>query len=188
MPLENETLLALLAENLDRHFGRLMTTYWHQLHTFILRKAGNAQDADDIVQEAFIRAYYALKRYAPQHIRELKIRPWLYKIAWNLYCNFVGRTRQPPSVPLDLSEDGPFIEPEDDWHDQPEFMLEAAERRQELEVLLGTLPAQYRDIISMCYLEELSYQETADILNIPVGTVRGDVHRSVRLRRKSLKT
>ena len=186
MRLEDETLLVLLTENLDRHYGRLMSTYWRQLHTFILRRTGNPQDADDIVQEAFIRAYYALKRYPAQHIQELKVRPWLYKIAWNLYCNFAGRSKIPPSVPLDLSEDSPFAEPEEDWHAQPEVILEAAERRHELEVLLGTLPQHYRDIVSMCYLEELSYQEIAEILNIPVGTVRVNAHRGLRLLRKTL--
>jgi RNA polymerase sigma-70 factor (ECF subfamily) len=186
MPLENETLLALLAKNLDHHYGRLMSAYWQQLHAFILRRTANPHDADDIVQEAFIRAYYALRRYAPEHIRELKMRPWLYKIAWNLYCNFAGRAKLPTSISLDLSEDSPFIEPEDDGNEQPEVMLEAAERRHELEALLNTLPPNYRDIISMCYLEELSYQEIADILNLPTGTVRVYAHRGLRLLRKTL--
>lgn len=186
MRLEDEALLALLAENLDHHYGWLMSAYWYPLHIFILRRTGNVQDADDIVQEAFIRAYYALKRYAPQHIRELKVRPWLYKIVWNLYCNFAGRAKFPPSVSLDLSEDSAFVEPEEDWREQPEMILEAAERRHELEVLLGTLPSHYRDVVSMCYLEDLSYQEIADILNVPVGTVRVNAHRGLRLLRKTL--
>ena len=73
-------IVALLATDLKRSYERLVSTYWHRLRAFILRQVGSPQDAEDIVQEAFVRAYYALEVYPEQRIMALKLRPWLYKI------------------------------------------------------------------------------------------------------------
>ena len=85
-------ILALLATDLRHSYEQLVSTYWHQLKVFVLRQAGSPrEDAEDIVQEAFVRAYYALERYPAQRILALKVRPWLYKITWSVYCNYTER-------------------------------------------------------------------------------------------------
>ncbi len=180
-------ILALLATDLKHSYERLVSTYWRRLTGFVLRQVGNPQDAEDIVQEAFVRAYYALERYSAQRILALKVRPWLYKITWSVYCNYIERLKLPQSMPLDTSEDSAFLELQDDGHEQPEEAFENGERRRELIALVDTLPQRYRGVISLHYFEDLSYQEIADIFNQPVGTVRVSVHRGIAMLRKALK-
>ncbi len=180
-------ILALLATDLRHSYEQLVSTYWHQLKVFVLRQAGSPQqDAEDIVQEAFVRAYYALERYPAQRILALKIRPWLYKITWSVYCNYTERSKLPQSVPLDTSKDSAFLELEGDSHEQPEEVFENEERRRELVALVDTLPQRYRQVVSLHYFEDLGYQEIADIFNQPAGTVRVSVHRGIGLLRKAL--
>ncbi len=70
-------------------------------------------------------------------------------------------------MPLDISEDSAFLEPEADGHEQPEEAFENEERRRELIALVDTLPQSYREVVSLHYFEDLSYQEIADIFNQP---------------------
>src|SRR5215469_388110 len=105
MHTEDDGLVALLACNLDMYFEQLVSIYWQQLRNFVLRQTGSVQDAEDIVQEALVRAYLALERYTPHRIQHMKLRPWLFKLTWNVYCNYMSRSRPPQSVSLDLSED-----------------------------------------------------------------------------------
>lgn len=181
-------LVTLLATDLKRSYERLVSTYWHPLKAFILRQGGTLQDAEDIVQEAFVRAYYALEVYPPQRILALKVRPWLYKITWSVYCNHMEHAKLQAAIPLDTSEDSVFLELRDAGHEQPEEAFESGERRRELIALVDTLPQRYREVVRLHYFEDLSYQEIADIFNQPAGTVRVSVHRGLRLLRKSLET
>jgi RNA polymerase sigma-70 factor (ECF subfamily) len=186
MQSSDEDSLALSAIDVDSYYEQLVSLYWHQLKSFIARRVGNPQDAEDIVQEALLRAYVALERYSVQQRQSLKARAWLYKIVWNVYCNYTGRSKQPPSVPLDISEESPLLEREDDRFEQPEKAFEHVEGRQELVALVATLPQHFRDVVSLYYFEDLSHQEIADILKQPVGTVKVYVHRGIRLLRKML--
>jgi RNA polymerase sigma-70 factor, ECF subfamily len=179
-------ILILLATDLRHSYERLVLAYWYRLKIFVLRLVGSHQDAEDIVQEAFIRAYYALERYSAQRILALKLRPWLYKITWSVYCNYTERSKLPQLVPLDTSEDSSLLELEDNEQEQPEESFENEERRRELIVLVDTLPWRYREIVRLHYFEDLSYQEIADIFNQPAGTVRVSVHRGIGLLRKKL--
>jgi RNA polymerase sigma-70 factor, ECF subfamily len=180
-----DDLLAWLSTDLDPSFERLMMTYWHQLYAFVLRKVESQQDAEDIVSEAFVRAYLALKGYPAERVRSLKLRPWLYKITYHEYCRFIGRSTY-PSVPFALVEMGMVVEQEEDKRKQPELFFESAERRQELETLVATLPDRYREAVSLYFFEELSYQQIADLLDQPLGTIKSSVHRGIGLLRKQL--
>ncbi|HLX39813.1 MAG TPA: RNA polymerase sigma factor [Ktedonobacteraceae bacterium] len=182
---EKVDLPTLLATDLNGYFGQLVLDYQHRLYTFALHQTGSAEDAEDIVQEALLRAYYALGDYPAERVRMLKLQPWLYKIALHVYYN---RSRQLKlsMVPLNVTEDSSLLDIEDDWHEQPEVAVEDAERVRELESLLATLPEQYRTAVSLYYFEELSYREIADLLSQPMGTVKSNLHRGVRLLREAL--
>ena len=186
MDLGDADILALLATDLRHSYEQLVSTYWYQLKVFVLRQLESPQDAEDIVQEAFVRAYYALERYPAQRILALDVRPWLYKITWNVYCNYVQRSKLQQSKPLDASEESALLELEDDGHEQPEEAFENEERRCKLIALVDTLPQRYREAVSLHYFEDLSYQEIADIFDQPAGTVRVTVHRGIGLLRKAL--
>ncbi|MEO7020413.1 MAG: RNA polymerase sigma factor [Ktedonobacteraceae bacterium] len=184
----NEQLAALLAVNLDRHYEELVSLYWQQLSAFVLRRTRHFQDTEDIIQETFIRAYVALERYPSERITTLKVRPWLYKIAWSVYCNHTGRGKLPLMVPLEASDEGPYfaVYLEEDARTQPEALYERAEQRRELETLIERLPTHYRDMVSLYYFEELSQKEIAEVLNVPLGTVKVYIYRGIRLLRKML--
>src|SRR5260370_14060932 len=137
-------ILALLATDLRHSYDLLVSTYWYRLKVFVLSRMGSPQDAEDIVQEAFVRAYYALERYPATRILELKVRPWLYKITWSVYCHFRERSKLPQLMPLDTSEDSAFLELEDEGHQHPEEAFENEHRSRELLALFDTLPRPYR--------------------------------------------
>lgn len=180
-----DNLLARLAVDVDHSFEMLMVHYWQQLCVFVVRRRVSPQDAEDIVAEAFVRAYLALKSYPVERIRTLKLRAWLYKITYNEYYRHVGRAAH-PAMPFSPLEEGLPLEKEQDQSGQPELLFESAERRQELECLVATLPERYREAINLYYFEEFSYQEIADFLEQPIGTVKSNVHRGIRLLRKAL--
>ena len=179
-----DNLLARLIADVDRSFERLMLSYWHQLYTFVVRHAVRPQDAEDIVSEAFIRAYLALKSYPAERLRTLKLRSWLYKITYHEYCRYLERSTD-PSLPLAHVDEAAILEVED-ARTQPEPCFESAERRQELAELIAALPELYREAIRLYYFEEFNYQEIADLLEQPLGTVKSNVHRGLRLLRKAL--
>lgn len=179
-------LPVLLATDLDDHFGQFMVVYQHRLHTFALRQTGNMQDAEDIVQETFLRAHHALKNYPSARIRTLQIQQWLYKIALNVFRNRLRRV-EPQSAPLDISEESTVLEIEDQ-SDCPDAEVYRRERRSELERWVATLPEPYCSAVNLHYFEDLSLREVAELLNQPVGTVKANVHRGLQLLRRDLKT
>jgi RNA polymerase sigma-70 factor (ECF subfamily) len=131
------------------------------------------------VQEAFMQAYFALARYTPRQRGEMSLRPWLYKIALNIFYTRLRKNRL-SSVALDLSEDGPHLAIEEDLDQQPEALLEKQETRRELGKLLNQIPEHYRTVINLYYFAELGYQEIADLLSIPPGTARSLLHRGLK--------
>ena len=184
MSSDDGKLAALLATNIDRHFKQLMLTYQHRLYSFVLRQTGSAQEAEDITQEAFIRSYYALKDYPTQKVRELKLQAWLFKIALNIFYNH-QRASSPRHTSLDILENSMLVEREDEA-DEPDEVVWHNEQRQEVEKLVASLPEHYRVVINLYYFEELSYQEIAELLNSPLGTIKAKMHRGIALLRKML--
>jgi RNA polymerase sigma-70 factor (ECF subfamily) len=183
MELREDELPALLATDLRGHFDLLVLSYASQLYAFALRWIGNPTDAEDIVQGAFERAFITLSNYPAPHIRAMILRPWLYKVILNVARNYVSRYRL-HAISLELVEDEEVLERDEDWQYQPELVVESTERRRELEALVATLAPCYRNAISLCYFGDLSYQETANVLNMSLGTIKFYVHRGLELLRK----
>lgn len=186
MDQDDEVLLSLLATDLDCHFRQLVLLYQQRLYSFALRLAGSPQDAEDIVQETFLRTYHALKSYPVLKVRALRLRQWLYTITLNIFRN---RQRKPEhqSIPLDTSEDSPLLEIEDQSCG-PEEEAYRHEWRREFEMQLASLSERYRVAITLYYFEDLSYAEIAELLNQPVGTVKAHVHRALHQLHKALET
>ena len=183
MELREDELPELLATDLRGHFDLLVQSYAPQLYAFTLRWIGNPTDAEDIVQGAFERAFISLSKYPAPLIRTIHLRPWLYKVTLNVARNYVSRYKL-HDVSLELVEDEEVLERDGDWQYQPELVVESAERRRELEALVATLAPSYRNAISLCFFGDLSYQETASVLNMSIGTIKFYVHRGIELLRK----
>lgn len=181
----NDDLPAALALDLDGCFERLVTAYQHRMYAFALRLSCSPQDAEEIAQDAFVRAYRALASYEPDRIRALALRPWLYQIALNVFRNRV-RGKRLPLVSLDGNEQTMEIQLSDTPDQRPEFVAERAEQARELGVLLASLPERYRIAVVLRHVEGFDYQEMASLLNQPVGTIKSNVHRGVRLLRAAL--
>jgi len=181
---EDERLAALLLTDLDTHFKKLVESYQHSLYRVMYRQVGSKQDAEDIVQETFLRAYYALRDYAAQGKRLQHARSWLYRIAFNLYYNRV-RTVRPLVFPLDLAEDHALLELE---HPDPgpEELADQRESLREVAEVISSLPEHYKIVLNLYFFGELSYQEIADLLQQPLGTVKSHISRGLRRVRVAL--
>ena len=168
----DQELLSLLASDLDGHFRRLVEVYQQRLYLFALRLAGRPDDAEDIVQEAFLRAYYALKG----KIRILNLHKWLITITLNIFRNCT-RKREPYVISLDLPENSVVLEIADQALEPDEEAL-WHEWRHELEAHISSLPEHYRIVVTLYLFEELSYAEIAEVLQQPIGTVKAYVSRA----------
>lgn len=184
--MDDATLAALLAADLDGSFEALVRAYQHRLYAFGLRLTASPRDAEEIAQDAFIRAYRALARYPAERVAALRVRPWLFQIAVNVARNRQrgGRIHE---TPLDVSEEGTISrEPADDPNVGPEATAERGEARDELARLVAELPERYRAAVVLRHVEGLRYHEVAAALGQPVGTVKANVHRGVALLRRAL--
>lgn len=187
---DTELRMALLAD-VERGFEALVVTYQHRLYGFALRLCGQPQDAEEIAQEAFVRAYRALCEYPAERIQTMALRSWLYQIALNVLRNRV-RGRHVSYVSLDApmsvgeSESAPreIAGDESDW---PQEALEVAEQRRELATAILTLPQHLRIALVLRHVEGLSYGEMADLLGQPIGTIKSHVHRGALLLREALR-
>lgn len=174
------TLLRLLATDIDQHFSTLARAYQHTLYSFALRLGNGPQDAEDIVQEALLRSYIALSQYPKDFLPELNLRPWLYKITYHVFCKQLQRSRL-QLLPLEgPGEEAGVLDMPDDELVQPEVLYELAERKQELERAVHHLTPCYREVVVCVYFEQLSYQETASLLDLALGTVRSRLHRGLK--------
>lgn len=180
-----ERLPEVLAANLDRNFEALVLTYQDRLYAFALRLTCSPQDAEEVAQDAFLRAYHALAGYDHARIATLKLRPWLYQIVLNLVRNRM-RGRHLSLVSLDASGDGAPAEPADDAGKRPDAAWEQAERSDELAALVDALPERYRAAVILRHIEGLGYGEVAVVLKQPVGTVKANVHRGIHLLREAV--
>ncbi|MDQ6662022.1 MAG: RNA polymerase sigma factor [Chloroflexota bacterium] len=175
----------LLATDVHRYFKYVVESYQHRLYTFARRLIGSPQDAEDIVQEAFVRAYVSLVTYPKMRVQTLKLQPWLYKITLHEFHHHVRGARL-HVIPIDLSDDSPVLSIEDTDDERPEIIIESQEQLQELEALVARLPDHYRIAVMCYYFEHLNYQEIAELLDQPIGTVKSTIFRGVRLLRAML--
>lgn len=171
-----EDLAARLAADLDDAFADVVRDHQDLVFGVALRVVGDGASAEDVAQEAFLRAYRALKSYRPDRVRELRLRPWLARISLNLARNHV-RDRRRHDVLDDIVRAVP---------DAQEGPLRLAERRDERRMwarLLAALPPRYRHAVALRHVDGLSYEELAEALRRPIGSVKSDVHRGVALLR-----
>lgn len=185
--MEENELSAALAASVEGAYEHVVRAFQNRLYAFALRMCGSPQDAEEIVQDAFVRAYRALRTYPAERVRAMALRPWLYQITLNVYRN---RTRpgRLPSVPLDGPNDGESapLEIEGDAGERPDIATERAELRDMLTGVLLRLPAHFRAAVILRHVEGLSYQEIAELLGQPAGTVKAHVHRGAKLLREAL--
>ena len=180
--IEEQSLSAHLAADLDGHFEHLVRTYQDRLYGFALRLTGSRQDAEESTQDAFVRAYRALQSYPEDRRRALRLRPWLYQITLNTVRNRVRRR-----MLVTVAVDGPVSNGLAGRADQqPERVAVEGETQAQLANALARLPKRYATAVVLRHVQGLTYAEAAEVLDQPVGTTKSDVHRGLRLLRVAL--
>jgi RNA polymerase sigma-70 factor (ECF subfamily) len=168
-----------LAVDLFTGFEALVHAYQHRLYAFALAMSGEPADAEEVAQDAFLRAHVALRRYPPERIRQLSLSGWLHQIALNVFRNRVRR-RTLRLVPLEaeasISDGAPG----------PERQVLSRAVLRELANLVSGLPEHHRAAVVLRCVQGMSYAEVAVLLGQPEGTVKAHVHRGLQaLRRRA---
>ncbi|MCB9568464.1 MAG: sigma-70 family RNA polymerase sigma factor [Myxococcales bacterium] len=155
----------------DRSFGELLRRHQGKVRGLLLRLAGDPTLADDLAQEAFLRAYRGLAGFEGR----ARFSTWVYRIAYNVYLNHRARTRVHAALPEGFENGTPAPE--------SAMSQSRSDLRRDLEAAIGALPERYRAVIMLYYLEDVSYPEIAEILDLPIGTVKTHLHRAKRMLR-----
>jgi RNA polymerase sigma-70 factor (ECF subfamily) len=172
---EDARLIAGLADDLDGTFEALVRAHQDRLFTIAWRTGGDRHDAEELVQDCFVRAYRALATYPPARIRDLRLRGWLTTILLNAARNR-ARVRRVPTTELAFE---PGAEPADDP------LTRADDRETWARLLAGLSPAQ-RTAVVLRHVDGLSYAEIAEATGRPEGTVKAHVHRGLAALRTAL--
>ena len=154
---EDRELVRLALGGDDVAFEYLFDRYRDAIHRLFLQRTGNAEDADDLLQETFIKVYINLHRYRPDYT----FGQWLYTIARNTFIDYVRKRQE--ELPIDerfASPPSPTPTPEERF------------------INLQQLTPRYRELIRMRFFDEYSYEEIATKLGLPLGTVKTQIHRA----------
>jgi RNA polymerase sigma-70 factor (ECF subfamily) len=171
---DDHRLIADCLQGRPDAFGELVRRHQDRLYNTVYRLVGNAEDAQDVVQEAFLNAYQSLDRFKG----EAQFFTWLYRIAVNTAISLKRKRRV--ALRLEAGRDGAGgVEPLDSSDaSRPGHALEQAEQERRIHNALGRLSAEHRTVLVLKDMEDLKYETMAEILQVPVGTIRSRLHRA----------
>jgi len=168
----------------ERAFAQLLERYRSRVYGLALRMVQRPEDAADIAQEAFVRAFQALDSFDPSK----SFGAWIARIAANL-CIDHYRRRRLRLVSLDAPIDAESSERSRELPDPamlPDEVVSRAESASRMDGLIQGLPPRYRVVILLRYKEDLAYEEIAEILRLPLGTVKARLHRAHHILKRRL--
>jgi RNA polymerase sigma-70 factor (ECF subfamily) len=171
-----EQRIVIRAQKGDRlAFAELVELYKDKLYNLGYRMLGNPQEAEDVAQEAFLRAYANLNKYDAKH----KFSTWIYRIATNLCIDRIRKKKADFSLDAEVEgiEGGDMYSRLSASVDTPEQAVVRIETREEVQKAIDALPENYRAAVIFKYLHDLSLQEISEILEVPVSTVKTRIHR-----------
>lgn len=169
-----------LAASPDGAFPDLVRALQHDVYSGALRMLGNPADAEEVTQDAFVRAYEALGSYDARRIRALRLRQWVWTIAANLCRNRARARGRRPEAPLEAAAHPASAER------GPEPAALDALGLERIAAALAGLPWPMRAAVVLRHVVDLDYGEIAEALHRPVGTVKSDVHRGLDRLRSAL--
>jgi RNA polymerase sigma-70 factor, ECF subfamily len=180
-----EAHLARLALKGDQQaFAEIVGLYQDKLYHMAYRMLSSRQEAEDVVQDTFLRVYKNLDRYDDT----MKFSTWIYRIATNLCIDRLRKRKPSYSLDAETSEheglDGYSMIPSDNRTPESETLL--SEMQSTVHKAIDNLPAKYKSVMVLRYLQDLSLQEIGDVLDMPVTTVKTRVHRGREFLRKRL--
>jgi len=152
-------------------FGELVRKYQDRLFNTVLHIAGRREEAEDVVQEAFVQAFLKLSSFQ----RQSAFYTWLYRVAFNIAIS--RKRRRKAEVSVEQNREAAGIEPMDD-SEAPDDRVLREERAELLSGALQRLSDEHRAILVLREMEGCCYETIAEILDLPVGTVRSRLHRA----------
>ena len=177
--MNDDHLIAQTLEGNRDAFGELVTKYQVRLYNTMIQIVGNAEDAYDVTQDAFMQAYLRLDTFR----RSSKFYTWLYRIAFNVA---IGMRRRQKTLRLADSIQQEMHERLVGRELRPDENLISKENIKTVRDAIDRLDDEFRSVVILRELEEFSYEEIAEILCIPIGTVRSRLHRARMLIREYL--
>lgn len=172
----DKTLVEKIQQGDKQAFNLLVGKYQHKVAGLVAKYVNNQGDVADVTQEAFIKAYRAL----PNFRGDSAFYTWLYRIAVNTAKNYlVAQGRRPPANDIDADE-AEFYDGADIMHESstPEALLLTDEIRSVVFETIESLPDELRTAITLREIEGMSYDEIAEVMACPVGTVRSRIFRA----------
>lgn len=164
---DDRQLVARALEGDDTAFEYLFDRYRDAIRRLFVQRLGGVNDADDLLQETFIKVYINLHRYRAEYT----FGQWVYTIARNTFIDYMRRRQE------DLSIDERFAAPASNAPTPEESFINLQQRNQ-IEHYLERLSPRYRKLIVMRFFDEYSYEEIAAKLSLPLGTVKTQIHRA----------
>ncbi|TWT45802.1 ECF RNA polymerase sigma factor SigR [Phycisphaerae bacterium RAS1] len=157
----------------DKSFEALALPHAEAIYRFARRLTRDEHEAEDLVQEAYLKAYKAFGRFEE---REFGVRPWLLKILYNAFLNRQVRAKRTPVAADQQALDQIHADSGDLGSESPpELDYERVD--EEVKRAIDALPVEFRSVLLLWASMEMSYQEIADTLSVPIGTVMSRLHR-----------
>lgn len=172
----DQQLVARVQKGDRRAFDLLVIKHQHRILALVNRFVSDFSEAQDVTQEAFVKAYRAL----PNFRGDSQFYTWMYRIAVNTAKNYlVSRKRRTPTRDIDI-EDAEFFTDESSMQDisSPDALLQRDQLKKVVFDAIDDLPDELRRAITLRELEGLSYEEIADVMDCPIGTVRSRIFRA----------
>ena len=167
-------LVASALSGFEGGFEELVRRYQRPISAYVYRMVGDYDAALDLTQEIFIKIYGSLSRYRP----EFKFSTWIYKIAHNCAVDFLRR-HNGRELSLQAGPEGDSYDlPLESGRLTPEQESERKERSLEIETVIRSLPAAYRELIILRHSQDLTYEEIVEVTGLPLGTVKNRLFRA----------
>jgi RNA polymerase sigma-70 factor, ECF subfamily len=160
-------------------FEDLAMPLFDQLYNFAHWLTQNREEAEDLVQESYAKALKGFSSYR----QGSNFRAWIYRILRNTFLTSRTGLKAASTVPLEVDEDGPELAVE---HETPESIFLNRSNAHQVQAAIEDLPVQFREVLLLCEVEEMSYQELAETLGIPIGTVMSRLSRARKMLRARL--
>jgi RNA polymerase sigma-70 factor (ECF subfamily) len=172
---DDHRLIAECLQGRTAAFGELVRRYQDRLYNTVYRLVDNQEDAQDIIQDAFLNAYQSLSGFKG----DSQFFTWLYRIAVNTAISFKRKRRVVLAIRAGLSGSSGGADPLDSSEfSRPEHALEKAEQERRIQEALQRLSPEHRTVLILKDMEGHKYETMAEILKVPVGTVRSRLHRA----------
>jgi len=171
---DDQRLIAKCLDGDSVAFGALVRRYQDRLYNTVYRLVDNAEDAADVVQDAFLNAYQSLEGFKG----DSQFFTWLYRIAVNTAISH--KRKQRVLLSIDAGRNGATsVQPLDESeYSRPGHALEQAEQHQRVHRALQQLSSEHRAVLILKDMEGQKYEEMADVLGVPIGTIRSRLHRA----------